>query len=347
MADTILYLAFNDGSDMRINKEVRTLSQLGSVTMVAIGSHPSQCYAKAHVSRLHFIQGSRKSPWGLVRYFTTCIRLLLFSHYHSVHIINEPQAIVLWPFLLRQNVVLDLFDSIFLRRNQPGNQRKLLKRLVYAPARTLLVTDEKRLELLPDFLKAKASVLPNYPYRMPVVPEKDPPNPLAILYYGWLGEKRGTETIRNILAADPNLRVLMAGWIADQASHDLTRHPRVEWMGVLPQNQALWLAAERAHYILCVYAPVNHNNIHASPNKIYDAIQTRTPVIINQEIKVAGFVAEQKIGYIMPCYDLGPERYQTLVRDLHAQVGKFNFPETMRNAYTWEEIEGVLLEAHR
>ncbi len=345
MSHRILYLSLNDGSDMRINKEVCTLSRKAEVVLVALGPDPALCYAKVHVHTLHFVRGER-SAWGtLVRYFARCAYLLLTERYHSVHIINEPQLLALWPFLwFQKRVVIDLFDSIFLRKNRPGNRWKLLKRLVYAPGSRVIVTDENRLSLLPDFLLPTAMVLPNYPYHLKEDVPKMRAATLTIMYYGWLGELRGTATVRKLLAAVPEMRVLMAGWLADDSSRELIHHPRVEWLGVMPHAEALRVVAQRADYILCVYAPVNDNNINASPNKIYDAIQAKTPVIINPEVKVAEFVRENGIGYMLPRYE--EFDYVHVAAKLYEMRDSFVFDQELRERHTWEQVEGVLLQAH-
>ena len=344
MISEILYLSFNDGSDMRVNKEIRTLSQLSRVELVALGPDPALCYAAVATDTLHFIKGSRESLGALIRYFTKSAYLLLARRYDSVHIVNEPQLLVLWPFLwFQKNVVLDVFDSIFLRKNRPGDQLSWLKKVVYAPIHRCLVTDENRLKLLPDFMKNKASIVPNYPYRLTNLPPKKRKAGLTILYYGWLGERRGTETARQLLVADPVLKVIMAGWLADEPSRLLTQHPRVEWLGVLPQAEATALA-RRADYILCVYAPVNDNNINASPNKIYDAIQTSTPVIINAEVKVSGFVKKMEIGHVLPHYEIGD--YAKLADTLLSERESYFFAEDLRRSYTWDDTEEVLLKVH-
>lgn len=345
MTPRILYLSFNDGSDMRVNKELHTLGRAARVSLVAVGPSLSQHYAVDSVHTLHFVTGNRRSAGTLLRYFFTCARLLLTRRYDSVHIINEPQLLALWPlFWFQKRVVLDLFDSIFLRKNRPGNRSQWLKRLVYAPVDCTIVTDQNRLGLLPDFLKKQALVVPNYPDELPDPPRKVRSSHLTLMYFGWLGELRGTETARELLAADPNLHLLMAGWLADGTSRALAQHPRVTWLGVLSQDEAMRIAAEQADYILCVYAPTNDNNINASPNKIYDAIQTDTPVIINAEVKVSDFVRMNKIGYVLDRYR--PADYISLGKALWAQRESYKFDVSLRKQYTWKNAEPPLLTAH-
>ncbi|HEV7346829.1 hypothetical protein [Telluribacter sp.] len=343
----LLYLSYNDGSDMRINKELQTLSKYFAVELLAIGTSRHNSFVHTlPLAQVYFIEGRRQEFISLLRYFALAAWLLLSRRYYSVHIINEPQQIALWPFLwLQKRVVLDIFDSLFLRQNKPHNQWLLLKRLVYAPASRVIVTDENRQSLLPTYLQHSCVVLPNYPHRYSGPIGKPNQEELTIMYYGWLGTNRGTTTVSGLLATGLPVRILMAGWLADEASRALITHPAVEWLGTLPQDQALRVAATRADYILCVYAPINTNNINASPNKIYDAIQTRTPVVINREVKVSEFVEVHRIGHVLSSYEVTD--YEQLLQELRERRKEFKFSPELIERYTWEQVEELLLIVHR
>jgi hypothetical protein len=348
-ADTprLLYLSFNDGSDMRINKEVKSLSESGfAIDFLGVGPTQEFCYVKDQVANLYFIKGDRKSKVTLLKYFFRCAKQLLVKRYHSVHVINEPQLIALWPLLfVQRRVILDLFDSIFLRLNKSGQQLSVIKRVVYAPVSKVIVTDENRFYLLPKWQQKSAVVLPNYPYRYENLPPKKVVRTgVSIMYYGWLGEARGTKTVRELLRQSTTIEILMAGWFADELSRELLHHPQVKWLGILPQQEAIAIAAAEADYILCVYAPSNENNINASPNKIYDAILTSTPVIINPEVKISDFVRENVLGYVMDAYET--ESYQAMVQYLVKHKGTYVFPSELKERYTWERIAPLLIGIH-
>ena len=83
----------------------------------------------------------------------------------------------------------------------------------------------------------------------------------------------------------------------------------------------------------------------ASPNKIYDAIQTHTPVIINAEVKVSSFVKEKNIGVVLDSfYEYDTE---SVYNELLNKKEKFSFSEEAAEKYSWESIESKLLEAHK
>ena len=330
---------------MRINKELKSLSAVYEVTFVGVGKSNKESYAKNHCKHFYLIYGKRNRPLTLLKQLWLIFKLI-FNKYHSIHIINEQLMIFFYPLLFRQHVVLDIFDSIFLMKNKSKNQWYLLKRIIYAPVDVILVTDRNRKQLMPDFTFNKIRILENFPYRYtgPMISEKKNQQ-LTILYNGWLGKHRGTDLVTQLLEADKNIKIIMAGWFADEASKQLSKHPQVDYRGIMTQEEALCLAATEADYILCVYATSNENNINASPNKIYDAIQTQTPLIANAEIKIAAFVAEHKIGYIIGSYN--KINASQLVEDLKQRKNNYTFKRELIDTYTWENIESILIAAHQ
>lgn len=340
----IIFISSNDGSDMRINKELKTLSKQFEVTFIGVGESNTQSYARDYCKYFYLISGKRNKPITILKQLWLVIKLS-FKGYDSVHIINEQLMIFFYPLMFGKHVVLDIFDSIFLMKNKSSNKLFLIKKIIYAPVDVILVTDNNRKTLMPSFTHSKIRVLENFPYKFNgLVNTNKPQSPLTLLYNGWLGKYRGTDFVLQLLEADNQLRIIMAGWFADDQSRDLANHPQVDYRGIMTQEEALMIAAQEADYILCVYAPNNENNVNASPNKIYDAIQTKTPLIINSEVHISSFVEEQKIGIIINDYTNFDSA--ALIKQLAEKKKNFNFEPSLIETYNWENIEQVLLEAH-
>jgi hypothetical protein len=281
----------------------------------------------------------------VAKHVAAYLRLTRQNQFHSIHVINEQLMIFFYPFLFGKKVVLDLFDSFFLMHvDKPGNQWNTIKRLTYAPIHRILVTDENRLQLMNDQSKSKCLVVPNYPKLQPSFVKRTQVDKVTIFYNGTMNLDRGTSFLISLLEADDRVRVIMAGWITDERTKQLSQMKGVEFRGVMKQEEALRVAAEEADYVLCVYAPNSEIHINASPNKIFDAIQTSTPVIINAEVKVSSFVQDKKLGYVLAHYD--SYKPQQVVDELFVGKSKFTFSDALRHAYTWESVEEVLLAAH-
>lgn len=345
----LLYLCNNDGSDPRINKEVKTLSKKFEIDYVGMKSSEGNCFVAHNVKNLHIIAADRRSVLGLFRYFILVLRLLSTHRYHTIHIINEPLLILCYPLLMyyRRHLVLDIFDSIFLRKNKSGDRWLFLKKVLYTLPHYIIVTDDQRKNLLPEFARNKTIVLPNYPNKFEPVIKKnksDKNQPLTIIYYGWFGKNRGTELALKLLNHSENIEIIVAGWSGDTESDRLLKQSRIQNYGVLTQDEAINLAAQKADYILCVYNPVNENNIYASPNKIFDSIQAGVPVIINREVNVSTWVERNRLGYVIE--SISDINIDSLVSDLLKYRGTYEYCEKLKEAFVWEKIESRLLMAH-
>lgn len=347
MRPTLLFISVNDGSDTRIFKEIKTLSQTFEITFIGIQAPNATSSMLPSSCRTFFIKGPRRSPLTIAKLFFQVARLCPWR-FSSVHVINENLALVLLPLLmLARHWVLDIFDSFFLKSNSRlmSMFKGILKRIIYNSSSVILVTDEARLNLLPEWSRAKIRVLPNYPITdganngLRSVRE----GPLTIFFSGSIGRDRGIPFLVNLIKLDPKLVVHAAGWLYDQEGEELTRHPQVKYHGVVHQTAAAEIA-KQCDYILCLYEPNIVNNIYASPNKIYDGIQAGVPVIINQEVLVSSFVHDEKLGIVIDSYN--PTSVVSILEELKVRRNQFTHIAQMQGKYTWEKIEPVLVSAH-
>jgi hypothetical protein len=98
-------------------------------------------------------------------------------------------------------------------------------------------------------------------------------------------------------------------------------------------------------YLLAIYPGDNVNNVNASPNKIYDAIHTRTPLIMNRGIGVAETVSALGIGYV---FEHGQDiDYRGLSETLYENRHGYRFSDALIAESCWENYEERLLSLHR
>lgn len=340
----LLYVSVNNGSDTRINKEVATLSRAFEIDFVGLIQEPGPNYVANTVRSCHMVQGRRRSIISMARIGLTAAGLLARHRYASVHVINEPLWLLLLPLLFwHRRVVLDVFDSVFLKENLPRWLCVLSRRIAYSTAARIVVTDAQRAALMPSFTLRRITVVENYPYRFNGTLADRRTESVLIYFCGSLHTQRGTAFLQGLLAADPSIRVRMAGWAYDDEARALTRHPQVEWLGIVDQRRSMEIASE-CTFILCLYAPCCENNIYASPNKIYDAIQAGTPVIINAEVKVSEFVRTHGLGVVLPMYEV--QDFAAVARELCEFAARYRPDPALREEYTWESVAPKLLEAH-
>ncbi|MGV0879221.1 hypothetical protein V6767_18965 [Martelella sp. FLE1502] len=342
----LLFVSSNDGSDMRITKEVQTLSRAFDVHFLGIGDNSDRSFARSYSTSFVLIPGSARSSKTIAKLIANVIRARRKLSPVSIHVINEQLLTATWPAYLGQRVVLDVFDSVFLRLNKPGNSWWFIKWILYSHASRVIVTDEYRKDLLASFVKPRAVVIPNVPFKTQASTIMKRRNgTLTLAYFGSLAENRGTAFVRNLLKFNPGFRVLCAGWPADESSRQLMELPAVTNLGVMTQAEANEIIAREVDYIVSIYPRGNLNNYYASPNKLYDAIHTRTPLIIGDNVKVSEFVAENGLGIVVNETQLADPA--TLGSLLLEKREDFNITSELSDRFCWENFEDTLIDVHR
>jgi len=339
----LLYLSISDGLDSRTNKEIATLSRSFTVDYLGVSATGQKPFFTGQARRIELIPGRTRSIKTLLRLAGRTIVLLCRNRYASVHVVNEDLYLLFLPLLLGQRVVLDVFDSSFLKWRMPNWVIGMGRRISYTLPAKIIVTDDERAGLMPAYVQHKLVVIPNYPFQYNGPFEKREPGIVRVYYTGSLSARRGTDFIRQLLDAAEDVRVVMTGWIRDETTRQLSTHPRVEWLGLVTQEQSITLAT-RCDFILCHYEPKNTNNIYASPNKIYDAIQAGCAVIINPEVRVSRFVREQGLGVVLDAFE--PADMKQVAQALRDFAKSYRPNPALRAEYLWEKVEPLLLAAH-
>lgn len=299
----MLYLAANDGTDMRIKKELCTLSKAFKIDYIGLcNSHPDQSFIKEFCSDVNLLYGSRRNPISYLRFMVSVLLARSRRQYSVIYVVDEQLLMLIFPSLLYSRVVLDIFDSIFLKLNRPNDRAYVFKRLLYYIPRLIIVTDTDRQSLLPCFSRAKSFVLPNYP-RFKTYPRRlrktEHSTKLCIGLFGTLTAKRGVEFCIKLLDGGDFFRIVAGGWVGDSVAAEFINDPRINYIGIHSQEHVNGYIAENVDFVVMIYPPTNLNNIYASPNKLYDAIQCGVPVIVNSEIRVSRFVRDNSLGLVI------------------------------------------------
>lgn len=339
--DKIIYLCGNNGTDTRVSKEIKSLVKKYSVLFIGIKDKNS---VKFQNTDTKLFRGSHKNLITilLINIYLFC---LLFSNkkFKKIHVVDEQFYFFFIPVLLlyKSHITLDIFDSFFLKKNINGNKLLLIKKIIYGTVNRIIVTDSNRFNLLPSFAKHKTIIIPNVPFKNYFYKSQKPKikNKLTISYFGTLHKDRGSSFIDGILSKGYDIKILMAGWISDAYTQNLvSKYPDlINNLGLITQQEANKIIYEKAHYILCIYPANNLNNIYASPNKIYDAIQTKTPVIMNSEIIASKFVINNNLGFV---FDNCKPDYHLIYSQLINR--KYRIDNNLIKKYIWENYEEQL-----
>lgn len=297
----------NDGTDVRLGKLCRSLSRLYDVTLLGwdregVELAPDLGSATANIYRRQGRYG-RGGLMARLAFLFWVVRSILRQRPTTVVAVNEEIAAAILPLKLfrRFKLVIDIHDPLADRVSLTG-LRGILQ-LVQTAARfgadSLLVTDTQRFARIEDRWKSKTSIIPNYPDRplFPMPAQVAPTDDVVrIAAVGSLHSNRGMQVLRAAAERAAPCQLELAGWFTDEASASLAELPYCRYHGVIGMQESLQLMAG-CDVVFCFYNPKVVNNIHASPNKIYEAICLGKRSIINSETLVAEWVTTNGFGY--------------------------------------------------
>lgn len=355
----ILFVSRTDGTDTRIRKEVKTLVESGAKVKVFLlpnndGEIKGLGFNHKNLLVVHLPNFTRVSKVvGFIYLNLLSIVYLLNYKIKSVHCVDEETfLIVLFARLFGKNVVLDLFDSVELKKSEDHSfKARLLRRFsifTKTLASKIIVTDYLRYELQTVRQKNKSVVIPNYPSistlpEVRIINSHESEQPKTKIFVGGsLSEGRGLNTLIEALNLSLSLEVHCAGWLYDRAANEFIEHDRVYYYGVLDQKAANELSNSCAVSI-ALYEPSNKNNIYASPNKVYDSMCMGQFVILNSETKLAKWISKSPLVKCCSYYDANQlvEAVCSCNEDISVRRIK-----RYRKLFTWEKFESVLVETH-
>jgi len=330
---------------MRTYKEVVTLSKSYDVIFLGVGVCSSESFCKPHCAKFTLVEGPIRSPFTIIKLIFSLAYFRVRYRPISIHVQEEQLLIAAFPALLFSHSVLDIFDSIFLKMNFPGERLSILKRILYCLPKKIIVTDEARYSLLPKHAQKKAEIIPNVPFFCENIStlKKNNSKKIRLGLFGSIQEKRGALFVKQLLDYSSDYECIAAGWLADDFSKRFASSDKVRYLGVLNQERALKRISEDVDFIVSIYPLTNLNNVYASPNKLYDAIHTKTPLIINSGVIVSGKVKELGIGVIVPDDAADISQVDRMLRCSDFQ-GVFS--RKLAEDNSWNQFEDLLISLH-
>lgn len=298
----------NDGSDVRVGKTCRSLARLGFDThFVGWDRRPGAEKeidldgASAHVM-VYATPHGRGNLAGQARFLRHVISTLGKLRPQVVCAVNEELACAVLPLkgIYFDRLICDVYDSLGARAMfRPWHKRwplQAVNAIGSLGADRLIATDERRQAMLGRYA-GKAIVVENVPEDPgPELAANVPTGPIRVWAGGSLDARKGFGQLLEAIEPLDGVQVISAGWPYDDfAAQVFIRHPRVEFHGIVTARRALELAAS-CDAVFCYYAPINAYMIHASPNKVYDAMAVGRPVLINREVRLADWVERTGVG---------------------------------------------------
>jgi len=285
----------------------------------------------------------------------------LFSHYNEYQVIHAcdfdtilPSLIMKWFF--RKKVVYDIFDFYADHLRRTPNWLKSIIRAVdkwaIHIADAVILADDNRQNQIEGANPQKTVIIYNTPEDVNTLfPEEKTDNySLKIAYVGLLQIERGLLDLLAVLENHQDWHLFLAGFGGDQREilQKAENLKNVHWFGRIRYEDAIALTAQ-CDVVIALYDPQIPNHRFASPNKLFEAMMLRKPIIVAENTNIDTIVKKFHCGTVISYGDLNQlegvlftlANNKTL-RELMGNNGR----RAYETQYSWSEMSARLLHLY-
>lgn len=255
--------------------------------------------------------------------------------------------------LTKKKLVYHIADFyVDSRKGIPTKIKNIIRKLEYyiiskADA-TIICTEERRKQIVNSKPK-KLYVVHNCPIdndvinldREKYITNTMQDNILTLCYVGALSEIRFIKEILNIIANDSRFRLNIAGVgkLKELVKNYSFNFNNIQFYGEVSYNKALELYSQ-SDIMFAMYNPNHPNHKYCAPNKVYEAMMLRKPIIVAKNTGVDKIVSDEKIGYVSN-YTI--KSFKEVLDKIFNN--KHTIPEVMKNCeiaykkYSWSNMK--------
>lgn len=352
--------------DVRIEKEAKTLADAGhSVTLLGwqrFGNAPAQ-EKRYHytIKRLKFrAPVGKKVIFYLPIWWILAFIWLLKEDWDIVHAADLDTYIpaLLAAKLKRKRLIYDIFDFYVDMVTLPSFVRNCIAAMdifLMRFADAIIVVDPSRLRQIGKEGDPNIHIIYNSPRDPPtsviVDIKREQPILFKIFYAGGLGVDRDFETILQAAKEIEGVRVELAGYgcYSGHLRSVSEQEPHVTFIGTIPYDEVIRKTLE-SDLLFALYDPDVPNNRYASPNKLFEAMMCRKPILVSDGAAMAEIVREENCGIVVPYRDFDAIKHAILMFKNDPILCKLlgeNGRKAYETKYSWEIMEELLLEIYR
>lgn len=347
--------------DQRLHRIASTLQASGYDVMV-LGRQkpnsrplPTRPY-RQHRLRLPFVQGI-----AFYLSFNLVLAWYLLRHPGQVITANDLDTLpgcFLAARLRRRRLVYDsheYFTEVPELVGRPPIRRVwlTLERLLFPRLQTIYTVNASLARLYQERYGKPVKVIRNVPFPRDLAP-KTQAAPI-VLYQGALNLGRGIELMIDAMAHLPGytLWIVGSGDVEDELRTQGQLAPwrdRIVFHGFLPPDELALLTA-KAGLGLSLEADLGANYHYASPNKVYDYLQARLPVLVSDLPEMRAVVETYQVGGILPLDQRNPEalaeRIRRIMDDPVRYASYSQAADQAARALNWEAEREALLAIYQ
>jgi glycosyltransferase involved in cell wall biosynthesis len=361
----ILFIRSNPVSP-RVKKEASSSVKNGYSVSLFLWNRYSNTSKRKVEHECNIYEFGLKAPFGKYRlvfywvvWWYAIFIYLLRNKFDIIHVcgFDSYPPVILNKFIKRNTIVYDIFDffGASLPPKTPHIIQKViskLEKLLIGFADAVIIVDESRKIQVKGAKISKLEVIMNCvsdeDYNFSEYKES---NDFTIFYGGMISKTRGLKQLVGVIKDEEDIKLVIAGAGEDETEFKdvFASYTNIEFLGYVTHKEAIRLTYQ-SDAVFGFYDPTVPNNRLASPNKLFEAMMCRTPIIVNGETTMADIVREENCGIIVPYSDELALKNAILELKNNPEMCK-KMGENGRNAfereYNWEVMEKRLVALYK
>lgn len=345
----------------RVEKEAASLAKEGYVVSLFLWNRFSNALKHKVKNGCNIYEFGLKAPVGKYRlvfywmiWWSAIFVYLMKKRFDTVHVcgLDSYPPAILGKIIKRNIIIYDIFD--FFGQTLPPKTPRIiakficnLERILLRFADVVIIVDECRRIQLEGAKIHKLEIIMNCTsddYRLNIYKKNDA---FTIFYGGMISKDRGLNQLIDVIKNEEDIKLIVAGTGEDEAEFKgiFNSCSNIEFLGHVNHDEAIRLTYQ-ANVVFGFYDPIIPNNRLASPNKLFEAMMCRTPIVVNEETSMAEIVRKENCGLSVP-YDDKLALKKTILKlknnpELCRKMGE-NGRKAFEREYNWEIMEERLI----
>jgi len=351
--------------DVRLKKELETLKKNGYEVELIIWerSWPIEIDTAVDIKSLKIDVpvGNVKTLLYFPIWWTFMIYWLFKLNWDAVHTVNFDTFI--FSFIIAKlkgkPVVYDIFD--YYGDVMHGFIRPVvvaLDNFTMKFSDVIIIADDSRINQLARNIKNRIITINNSPddfyFRKNIEKEGINRGEFVIFLGGKITKQRGTDIIISAVKEMDDVKLIIKGFCSEAEYKDyLVNETRSMknvdmYLGGVPYHEIIDKTIQ-CDLTLALYDPTFPNNVYASPNKLFEAMASGNPIIVNENTSMASIVSDENCGIVVPYNDIEATKNAILKikndPDLKNKLGN-NGRNAYLSKYNWNVMEKRLVDVY-
>lgn len=373
----ILYLRSYDGhSDSRVEKELFSLSKRHEVTFLGWDRSQTKRETLKSEQRINdsfikFFHIAVKAPIGggfkkifspLIKFWFKEWKFIIneYRKYDAIHACDFDTAFPLLFLPHHPPIVYDIFDYYVDTHSAPKIISKIIRIMenciIRKSSAVIICSESRKAQIYPE-QPQKLVVIHNSPSVIAFKDEKNVDGAESelcrVAYIGSLSEDRFLREMADVISKrnDTELHIGGIGPLEGHFKEISQTCENIKYYGKMKYQDVLALE-KRCDILTAIYDPRTPNHKYAAPNKFYESLMLKKPLIMMQNTGMDSFVKEYELGEVI---DGDAESFKEgFSQALDKLIAKRNSWNEMgergyklyEDRFSWTEMERRLLEIY-